>query len=41
VYHENIRLLFLALKDHTSLARDFYVFTGQVICDSAKKKKNG
>ena len=38
VYHENVRLLLLALKDNTSLATEFHTFIDQVTCDSAKKK---
>ena len=38
VYHENVRLLLLALKDNTSLATEFHTFIDQVTCDSAKKE---
>lgn len=37
-YHENVRLLLLALKEHTSLAVEFRAFINQVTCDSSPKK---
>ena len=35
---ENVRLLLLALKEHTSLAVDFRAFIDQVTCDSSRKE---
>lgn len=34
-YHENIRLLLVALKDHTRLSVEFEDFINQVTCDSS------
>ena len=36
-YHENVRLLLLALKEHTELCTDFQGFIDQVTCDSSQK----
>ena len=36
-YHENVRLLLLALKEHTELYTDFQGFIDQVTCDSSQK----
>ena len=37
-YHENVRLLFVALKDQTALSTDFSGFIDQVTCDSTSKE---
>ena len=37
-YHENIRLLLVALRDHTSLTASFAEFVGQVTCDGETKQ---
>ena len=36
-YHENVRLLLVALKEHTTLNTDFSAFIGQVTCDPSAK----
>lgn len=36
-YHENVRLLLVALKEYTALSIDFKSFVGQVTCDSSLK----
>ena len=36
-YHENVRLLFVALKEHTSLNTEFSAFIEQVTCDASSK----
>ena len=36
-YHENVRLLLVALKDHTTLNTDFSAFIEQVTCDPSTK----
>ena len=36
-YHENVRLLLVALKEHTTLNTDFSAFTEQVTCDPSAK----
>ena len=36
-YHENVRLLLVALKDHTTLNTDFSAFIEQVTCDPSAK----
>ena len=36
-YHENVRLLLVALKEHTSLNTDFSAFIEQVTCDASSK----
>ena len=36
-YHENVRLLLVALKQHTQLSTDFRSFVSQVTCDSSLK----
>ena len=36
-YHENVRLLLLALKEHTELCTDFRGFIDQVTCDCTQK----
>ena len=36
-YHENVRLLLVALKEHTTLNTDFAAFTEQVTCDPRAK----
>lgn len=36
-YHENIRLLLVALKEHTQLSVDFKSFIDQITCDSSEK----
>ena len=36
-YHENVRLLLVALKEHTTLNTDFAAFTEQVTCDPSAK----
>ena len=35
-YHENIRLLLVALKEHTELSVNFQGFINQVTCDSSQ-----
>ena len=37
-YHENIRLLLVALKSFTTLSVDFHTFVDQVTCDSSKNE---
>ena len=37
-YHENVRLLLLALSDHSSLSTKFSSFIEQVTCDATSKK---
>ena len=37
-YHENVRLLLLALKDHTPLTAEFDAFRAQVTCDPNAKE---
>ena len=37
-YHENVRLLLVALKEHTSLNTDFSAFIEQVTCDASSKE---
>lgn len=37
-YHENIRLLLVALKNHTMLSDEFHHFIGQVTCDPSSKE---
>lgn len=37
-YHENVRFLLVALKDHTTLSTDFSGFINQVTCDSSSKE---
>ena len=37
-YHENVRLLLVALKDYTALSTDFSGFINQVACDSTSKE---
>ena len=37
-YHENVRLLLVALKDQTALSTDFSGFIDQVTCDSTSKE---
>ena len=37
-YHENVRLLLEALKDHTHLKSDFHGFIDQVTCDPSNKE---
>ena len=32
LYHENVRLLLVALREHTSLATEFHDFISQVTC---------
>ena len=34
LYHENVRLLLVALKEHTSLQVEFHDFISQVTCDA-------
>ena len=36
-YHENVRLLLVALKDHTALATEFRRFIDQITCNSDNK----
>lgn len=36
-YHENVRLLLVALKEHTALSIDFKSFVSQVTCDPSLK----
>ncbi len=36
--HENVRLLLMALKDHTALVPDFRRFINQIMCNSECKK---
>ena len=36
-HHENVRLLLVALKEHTSLNSDFSAFIEQVTCDASSK----
>ena len=36
-YHENVRLLLVALKQHTQLSTDFRSFVSQVTCDPSLK----
>ena len=36
-YHENVRLLLVALKEHTALSIEFRRFINQVTCDSEQK----
>ncbi len=36
-YHENVRLLLMALKEHTALSVEFQRFINQVTCDSEQK----
>jgi len=36
-YHENVRLLLIVLKEHTTLNTDFAAFTEQVTCDPSAK----
>ena len=36
-YHENVRLLLVALKQHTTLSTDFRSFVSQVTCDPSSK----
>ena len=37
-HHENVRLLLVALKEHTSLNSDFSAFIEQVTCDASSKE---
>ena len=37
-YHENVRLLLVALKEHSSLSTEFSSFVEQVTCDTTSKK---
>ena len=37
-YHENVRLLLVALKEHTCLNSDFSAFIEQVTCDTSSKE---
>jgi len=37
-YHENVKLLLVALKEHTSLNTDFSAFIEQVACDASSKQ---
>ena len=37
-YHENVKLLLVALKEHTSLNSDFSAFIEQVTCDASSKE---
>ena len=37
-YHENVRLLLVALREHSSLSTEFSSFIEQVTCDATSKK---
>ena len=37
-YHENVRLLLVALKEHSPLSTEFSSFIEQVTCDATSKK---
>ena len=37
-YHENVRLLLVALKEHSSLSTEFSSFIEQVTCDASSKR---
>ena len=37
-YHENVRLLLVALKEHTAFALEFRRFIDQITCNSYNKK---
>ena len=37
-YHENVRLLLVALKDHSSLSTEFSTFIDKVTCDAKSKQ---
>lgn len=37
-YHENVRLLLVALREHSSLSAEYSCFIEQVTCDATSKK---